>query len=230
MRKAATPKSQQEDDELKEALAALISCTHSKARPLPLTEVGHWLSVALKKLGSYAAVADRIGLSPKMLRQFGYVDRLSRPVQNLFQNRTLDSVDAAAHLAMLPKGEQLAVARAAASGRIDTGDIRAVTQLRKATGRGADINALLERVEKSKTKREYVAEFVVRGRRDRRELEKVLRNSLPPGTVIRVEISGSLGRLVLTQGGKKALAKRASEDGVPLRRVIPTILQGVHRQ
>lgn len=229
MTKARLTTAQKQNDELKEALAALISCTHSKARPLPLTEVGRWLSVALKKLGSYSAVADRIGLSSKMLRQFGYVDRLSRPVQNLFQNRTLDSVDAAAHLATLPKGEQLVVARAASSGRIDTGDIRAVTQLRKATGRGADINALLERVERSKTKREYVAEFVVRGRRDRREVEKVLRNSLPPGTVIRVEISGSLGRLVLTQDGKRALAKRAIERGVPLGRVIPTMLQGDHR-
>lgn len=52
------------DNELKEALAVLLASTDSKTRTLPLTEVAKWLEVAVGKLGSYSAVAGRIGLSP----------------------------------------------------------------------------------------------------------------------------------------------------------------------
>jgi hypothetical protein len=226
MKKVKPSKGEWEEDELKEALAVLISCTHSKRRPLPLTEVSQWLTIAVGKLGSYSAVAERIGLSSKMLRQFAYVRRLSRPVQKLFEVRKLDSVDAAAHLAMLPEQDQQVIAKALVSGEIDTSDIRAVTQLRQSTGRSIPINSLLKRVKESKAKKEYVAEFVVRGFCDHRRIAKAFRKFLPASDIIRVEVSGSLGRLVLTQNGKTALAKTASVLGVPLKRLIPAILQG----
>jgi hypothetical protein len=225
MKKAKLP-SQRNDDRLKEALAVLISSTHNRRRPLPLTEVARWLSVAVKKLGSYSAVGERIGLSSKMLRQFGYTRRLSRPVQRLFEMRKLDSVDAATHLAMLPQNEQLAIASALVSGEIDTSDIRAVTQLRKSLGRSPSVNSLLERVKRSKTKQEYVLEFVVRGSCDRRSIAKAFRNILPESEIVRLEITGALGRLVLTQDGRTSLAKTARALGVPLKRAIPSILQG----
>lgn len=103
----------EDDDGLREALAVLISCTRNKKRPLPLTEIAKWLQVAREKLGSYAAVANRIGLSPQMLRQFSYVQRLAEPVQRLFETRRLDSVDAVAHLAMLSPSDQKEVAHSA---------------------------------------------------------------------------------------------------------------------
>src|SRR5437867_2915361 len=132
MTKQRLTKSQQEKDEMEEALAVLISSTRSRSRPLPLTEVARWLEIALRKLGGYSAVADRIGLSPKMLRQFSYVGRLSKRVQRLFRKRRLDSVDAAAHLAMLPPKEQEIAAEALASREIDTIDLRAAIRLRRA--------------------------------------------------------------------------------------------------
>ncbi len=225
MKKVKLP-SQRNDNRLKEALAVLISSTHNRRRPLPLTEVARWLSVAVKKLGSYSAVGERIGLSSKMLRQFGYTRRLSRPVQRLFEMRKLDSVDAATHLAMLPQSEQLAIATALVSGEIDTSDIRAVAQLRKSLGRSPSVNSLLERVKRSKTKQEYVLEFVVRGSSDRQSIAKAFRNILPESEIVRLEITGALGRLVLTQDGRTALAKTARALGVPLKRAIPSILQG----
>ena len=160
-----------EDDKLKEALAVLISSTRSKNRPLPLTEIARWLEIAVAKLGSYAAVADRIGLSPHMLAQFSSVRRLTKPVQKLFESRKLDSVDAAVHLAMLPMKEQETVSKALADKEIDTADVRAVVQLRQVKAH-VPTERLLRSVTESKTKQEYIAEFVIRGSHDHRSMLK----------------------------------------------------------
>jgi hypothetical protein len=215
----------QADGELEEALAVLISSTHSKKRPLPLTQIVRWLDLAVNKLGSISAVADRIGLSSKMLRQFSYVRRLSPSVQELFETRQLDSIDAAVHLAMLPKQEQRVVAQALASGEIDTGDIRAVIQLRQ-NGQAGQVRSLLKRVKESKARQEFVAEFVIRGNRDRASILNLFKRHVPAKEIVRLEVSGAVGRLILTEKGKRALVKSARTFGVPLRLVIPHILQG----
>lgn len=212
------------DSQLEKALALLISCSRNKARPLPLTEIAIWVEVAVGKLGSYSAVADRIGLSSKMLRQFSYVRRLSPGVQRLFESRKLDSVDAAAHLAMLPVREQQAIADALAAGEINTIDLRAVVELRR-LGKAASIADLLRRVTKSKVRHEYVAEFVVRGARRPEEILEAFTQYIPSSDIVSLEIEGALGKLVLTPNGKQALAKAAKTLRTPLKQVIPTILQ-----
>lgn len=217
-----------DDDQLKEALAVLISCTRNKKRPLPLTEVAMWLELAVSRLGSYAAVADRIGLSSKMLRQFAYIRRLSAPVQKLFKTRRLDSVDAAVHLSALNARDQLIMAQALASGEIDTGDTRAVIQLWR-TEQSSPIVELIKRVRESKTRREFVAEFVVRGDGSRRRILGAFEKYIPASEIAQLELRGALGRLVLTGKGKQSLAKAARTLSVPLKRVIPYILEDIKR-
>ena len=148
--------------QLEEALAILISCTRRKIRPLSLPEIAKWLDIAVEKMGSIRAVADRIGVSAKMLTQFSHVKKLSQDVQTLFEKRQLDSVDATTQLAMLPEHEQKVAANALASRAIDTIDLRAVVELRR-TGDNRSITSLLQKVSASKSKKEYVAEFVIRG-------------------------------------------------------------------
>lgn len=212
------------EGELQEALAVLISSTRSKTRPIPLTEIARWLDVAVRELGGYPAVAERIGLSSKMLRQFSYVRRLSKTVQKLFERRELDSVDAATHLAMLPPGEQHVLAKALASGKIDTSDLRAVVELRK-LGSRAGIASLLKKVSASRPTKEYVAEFVVRGSHSADDLLIAFKRYIPASEIVRLELKGALGRLVLTHRGKLALADAARRLRVPLKQVISTILR-----
>jgi hypothetical protein len=212
-----------EDKELKEALAVLISSTRSKKRPLPLTEIARWLEIAVTNLGSYTAVADRIGLSSKMLKQFSSVQRLAKPVQKLFELRKLDSVDAAAHLAMLPATEQETLSKALAAGEIDTSDVRAVVQLRQ-TKEQSPIKNLLQNVQESKTKQEYIAEFVIRGSHDRDSMLTEFQKHIPKNEIIRLEIQGAIGRLVLTRKGKQALLQTAKKLGIPVKHTIPKIL------
>ena len=218
-------KEDEEDDELNRALAILISNTRSKKRVLPLTEIAEWLKVAVNKLGSYSAVADRIGLSPQMVGQFASVDRLAASVRRLVETRKLDSVDAVAHMAMLPVKQQKAVAKALTGGELDTSDIRPVVQLQRA-GFSDSIEEIIARAKNIKTKREYVAEFVVRGSRDQERILKAFQKYISPKEIIRVDIEGALGRLVLTQTGKKELLRAARELGISINQVIPRILEG----
>jgi DNA-binding transcriptional regulator YdaS (Cro superfamily) len=212
-----------ESQQLKEALAVLISCTRNKKRPFPLTHVAHWLDIAVATLGSYAAVADRIALSPKMLKQFSCVQRLTKPVQELFEIRKLDSVDAAAHLVMLPAKEQEVIARALAHGEIDTADVRAAVQLRHAKGNDS-VQDVLRSVKESKIKQEYIAEFVIRGSHTSKSMMDAFLKYIPTNDILRLEIQGALGRLVLTRKGKEALVRTAKSFGKPMQHVIPTIL------
>lgn len=209
--------------QLEEALAALISCTHRKTRPLSLTEIAKWLDTAVEKLGSIRAVADRIGVSAKMLAQFSHVNKLSPSVQGLFEKRKLDSVDATTQLAMLPEHEQQTVANAMIAGHIDTIDLRAVVELRRAED-NSSIAILLQRVSASKPKKEYVAEFVIRGDPSEAHIRKQFTRYIPDSEILSLEIKGTLGKMVLSPKGKNALANTAKKLQTPLKRIIPSIL------
>jgi hypothetical protein len=213
-----------DDEQLKEALAVLISSTRSKRRPLPMTEIARWLEVAVGKLGSYKAVGARIGLSAKMLRQFSAVNALAPKVRDLVASRKIDSVDAVAHLAILSKSDQWVIATALAEKTIQTADVRGVVQLRQLEP-NLPIEGLLRRIIESKTKHEYVAEFVIRGGRTEKELLRTFEAYIPSEHIIRLETDGALGRLVLSDKGKRALTRAASDLGTSLSEVIPAIFQ-----
>ena len=209
--------------QLQEALAILISCTRRKTRPLSLPEIAKWLDIAVREMGSIRAVADRIGVSAKMLTQFSHVKKLSQDVQALFEERKLDSVDATTQLAMLSENEQKVVANALASRTIDTIDLRAVVELRR-TGDSRSITALLQKVSASKSKKEYVAEFVIRGNANPADIRKQFARYIPASEILSFEVKGLLGQMVLSPKGKDALTNTAKKLRTPLKRVIPAIL------
>ena len=209
--------------QLEEALAILISCTRRKIRPLSLPEIAKWLDIAVEKMGSIRAVADRIGVSAKMLTQFSHVKKLSQDVQTLFEKRQLDSVDATTQLAMLPEHEQKVAANALASRAIDTIDLRAVVELRR-TGDNRSITSLLQKVSASKSKKEYVAEFVIRGNPKPADIRKQFTRYIPASEILSFQVKGSLGQMVLSPKGKNALTNTAKKLRTPLKRVIPAIL------
>lgn len=225
MTKRQEQRSSADDVPLDEALAALIASTRSRTRALSLTHIAELLAVAVAKLGSYRSVGERIGLSAKMLRQFSSVERLSAPVKALFTARVLDSVDAATHLAMLSNGDQLYAANALAEGVIDTSDLRAVVQGRASRPK-EQIQKVVERVQESRTKRHYIAEFIVRGSRGRQELLTELHKYIRAEDIVEIECDGALGRLVLTRSGKNQLLQAAKKLGVSTKNVIAEIISG----
>jgi len=208
---------------INEALAILISSTKRKKRPVSLLDVSKWLDVAVRKLGGHQEVADRIGLSTKMLRQFALVTRLQPEVQRLFDRRALDSIDAVVHLLLLANKDQIIAANAIANNKIDTKDLRAIVQLRKANSK-VPLRKIMHEIINTKTRKNYVVEFIIREGDSYARLMRRFRKYIRPTEIVRLDIEGSLGRLVLTRKGKEELRRIAKNLNTPLRNVMPAIL------
>jgi len=206
------------------ALAALISSTFTKKRPFSLVEIADWISIAEKSLGNITIVADRVGISAKMLRQFKVVNDLFPPVKLLFKNRHIDSVDAAAHLSKLEKDDQVKVAEYFSKSKIDTSDIRAIAQARKQYP-NTNINELIKSILESKTKKEYVVEFAIKGSPNLKKIRNKFNQFFCKDSISTVEINGFIGRLVLTPKGRSKLSEISQNLGVPVKSVVSTILK-----
>lgn len=210
--------------ELESALAILISSTRGRRRTSSLVQITDWLGVAVRQLGSIGVVADRIGLSPDMLRQFLSVRNLHPSVQEMFARRELDSVDAATHLSRLPLKDQLFVADLLKRRQIDTSDVRAISQLRK-SGTADSIGEIVSKVCASRTKQEYLVDFVIRGSQDHLTVEGAIRQVFPSDQIVKLQLQGAVGRLILTKDGRRTLSATARRLRVPVRSVMNSILQ-----
>lgn len=223
MRAADNYKKKLFSQNINEALAILISSTKTKKRPVSLVDISKWLVVAVNKLGGYKEVADRLGLSTKMLRQFALVTHLQPEVQQLFKSRALDSIDAVVHLLLLSNKEQVIVANVLADKKIDTKDLRAIVQVRKGNSK-VPINKIIDEIIKTKTRKNYVVEFIIREGDNYTRLMKKLKRYISPNEIIRLEIEGSFGRLILTKNGKQELYRIAKNLNTRFQNVMPAIL------
>lgn len=202
--------------ELDRALALLISSTKRKRRAVPLTDVSAALSIARASLGTTAAVAKAIGLSGKMVGQFARVDDLDPTARALVADRTIDSVDAVVQLAQLGAAEQRVVAQEIAAKQLDTKDVRAVVEMRKLRA-DRDLTEILERVKSSKTQRQYVIEFIVRGGLTANAIRDRLRHFLPTTSVVDVVVRGTLGRIIFDQKGYSGFKDEAKRRNITVK-------------
>lgn len=209
------------------ALALLIGSTLRKKRPVSLLEVSNALKVAQNALGSLCAVADRIGISAKMLRQFARVSKLSPLAKELVGRREIDSIDVVSHLTQLAAPEQDIVAEEFVLSHLDSSDVRAVAELRKRAP-DRDIHDLLNSVLAGKTAKEFVFEFITRGESTEQNIRQRLSSHLELSLLKRVEVDPPTGRITVGIEGMKRLKKLAQQMKVPLRNIIPEILRSRH--
>lgn len=219
-------KNQINETDIQKALAALIKNTRTTHRYLSLIEIADWLDMAIQGLGSLKEVADRIGLSKKMLKQFQYIKKLDPKVQKLFASRKIDSVDIAVHLSMLNDKGQIAVAKEIASGKLDSADVRAIREFRKEV-KELNINDVIEKVIASRDIKQYVAEFVVRSKRFDKE---ILRNRFSKiceaHNIISLSLKGSIGKIITNKRGWQLLQQYAKKHRLTKGQAITAIVQG----
>jgi len=206
-----------------EALVDLIMCTRTRKRNVSLVRASEILDEAISAYGNLEKVADRIGISSKMLSQFLAIQRLTPAVRQYFESRRLDSVDMASQLTLLNARDQLLVAEKAAEGKLDSSDVRAIVQLRKKELKDK-IEKVVERVIQSRTTKEYVVEFVCRGGLTLSVIEKVFVREFGKENIVRVEVDGLIGKLVLGKAGKMKLLEIAKRRGSKTASVIGALL------
>ena len=211
---------------LDDALAALIASTRRGKRKLSLVEVAGKLRVAVAFLGSLRAVAEKLGLSEEMVRQFTRVEKLSPSVKQLAATGRLNSVDLADRLSRFPAEDQLVIARCVLSGDLTPSDVRALLGVRKSSP-GTAIADLIDRIKKTRNIREYVAEFLMPHRAPSRAwLQSRLLEVVGSKHLLRLELDGQSGRAVIDAQGKRALEDAARRARITKRELVRRVVRG----
>lgn len=223
---ASKLESQPSKKQIQKSLAVLIKNTRTTRRYLSLVEIADWLNVAIKGLGSIKEVADRIDLSPKMLKQFTYINKLIPEVQEMFANRKIDSVDIAVHLSMLNRQEQLLVAEEVAAKQLNSADVRAIRELRNDAS-DLGIREVIERVKSSRNVKHYIAEFVVRSKKLREsELRKRFSRIIESENIIKLTKDGPIARITMNEKGKQLLQQYSNRHGFTKAESVSMIVRG----
>ncbi len=75
------------------ALAIIFSNIRRKKRDKDLLTISESFDFLVKLYGSRKAVAEKVGLSPEMVREFLIAVKLPKEIQGLIRERKIDSVD-----------------------------------------------------------------------------------------------------------------------------------------
>jgi len=216
-----------DEAEFEEAIAAIIANTRRVRRRLDLVGIAEYIAKAREHLGSLAAVADMVGLSEQMLRDFLSVGRLVPEVRRLVEQRRVDAVDVAMRISRMPEEDQRALAEAVMQRRLDADDVRAVLDLRR-TARDAGVASLIQRIEESRNVKEYLAEFLVPSDGlDAESLRVRLAEVVGADNVRSLTLQGRVGVLAMDPEGRRRLAKAARQRGLTKRELLEAAVAGV---
>lgn len=111
------------------ALSILFSNTRRKKRATDLLTIAQSCEYLTQLYGSQKAVAEKVGLSTEMIREFRKLLSLSQPVRHLISTRQIDRLDVAYRISMLDDpARQIAAAKAVANLQLSK-DVRDVIRL-----------------------------------------------------------------------------------------------------
>ncbi len=211
-----------EKERLEKALIRLVGSTGRSHRAKNLLEVATELEVAKKLLGSRKDVAKRIGLSEEMLREFESVTRLSKSVQNIVKKGLLSSVDVAYRISMLPKGDQLQVARAYVEKKLSGKEVRDVVSLFK-RNTNRTIEEAIERVKSSRDIIQYLIRFRIAKSVRKEILRGKFATMLGGGNIVSLEVKGKVANSTITEEGRIILQREAKKRGMTKRKLVQIV-------
>lgn len=207
-----------------EALALLISNTKRHKRNASITKVADAIALCLENLDGINELADRIGLSKTMIRQFLSVTNLAPEIYSLFAKRELDSVDICSQLASLEAKDQGVLSQYLLKGEINSKELRDVRDLRRKDP-SSGINVLVEKVRSARPTKHYVYEFIVRGSVKREEVIEILEHEIGEDRIIDISFNGSIGTLKIDDIGQNKVKELSKGLGVNIQQIIPELIK-----
>jgi len=205
------------------AIANLIASTRTKKRSVSLLEFHGWLNRAIKELGNLQAVADRISISTRMLKQFLVIDKLDKSVIARVKTRELDSVDALNYLASFSHNDQRVLLPLLLEKKLPSKDLRSVYQQRSVLP-NATIEELIERVKSGKSRRVYELQFVLRGGLAKTKISQCVGAITGQNTIESIEFDGPIGKIILTKEGLALLREYSRANEIPFKKVLSHLL------
>lgn len=201
------------------AIANLIANTRTKRRSVSLFDFHAWLKSAIRELGTLDAVADKISLSPQMLKQFLVIDELDKAVIAQVKKRRLDSVDALNYVSLFSKPDQRCLVPLLVKRKITNKDLRSIYQQRKVLPE-APIAELVGRVIAGKTKRIYELQFVVREGLNKQKITKALQPVVGIGAIESLRLGVRMGAVTISKQGLDGLRSYARKIGIPFKNTL----------
>jgi len=205
------------------ALANLITSTRTQKRTVSLSEFYGWLNKAIKGLGDINIVAERIGISERMIKQFITYEKLDANVQLFVQQRLIDSVDAVNYLAKFRKDEQKKLADLYVAKKLTSQDLRSIYQQKKLLP-NLTIEQLIIRVMEGKTKKIAIVEFIVREGLKEKDIYNALVPVIGRDNILNVLLESHIGEISLTPEGVRLLKEYGRKNGISLRRIMSELL------
>jgi len=212
-----------EQARLDTALVRLVGSTRRLRRVKNLLEVAIELEVAEKLLGGREAVAKEIGLSEEMLREFASVTNLHKSVKQMVKAGLVTSVDTAYRISILPKSEQLQVARGYVKNELSGKEVRDVIALRKRNP-GCDLGEIIESVKRDRDIIQYVIKFRLNVKKGIRVLRQRFSQIIGKENIISLETDGRIAKLILSEKGRRILQEEAKKRKMTKRKLIQLIV------
>jgi len=213
---------------LDRALARLIANTRRVRRVKNLLDIASEQSVAENLLGGRGALAKRIGISEEMLREFASVNDLDDSVKDLIGRGLLTSIDAAYRISLLPKQDQLLVARTCVGGELSGKDLRDVVSLRR-INKEVPISELVNRVKSARRVIEYAVRLRCSVGAELDRLRSRFQKLVGEEHIRSVSVEGNVVTLVIDEEGKKRIQTEASKRGITKRELIRSIEEGARQ-
>ena len=213
------------NNSLDQHLAQIVGNTRRKRRVISIPELATSIEKASKTLGGIGPLSERIILSPTMLRQFLAVQDLHPKVRKMFANRVLDSVDLCSQLATLNSADQIFLAERAASGALQTKDVRDYREMRKMDASTAP-EQLVEKIVASKPRLEFLAEFVLRADETVDGVRVQFLKYLKSDDILSINADGSIATLILSQKGRDRLRDLGRVASFTLEQTIQMVASG----
>ena len=208
------------DDRLDAALAYILASTKCTRRTTNLLKTAKSIALARRVLGGLSVLAQKVGVSCEMLRQFAAVERLSPAVKGLVSARRITSVDTAYRLSRLDHTDQEFVANELVSGRISGKEVRDLVSFHK---RNPDVPAR-EIVERLRSFRQVVRYLIKVPVPAERGAEFSLRSRLLPllgeRNIVSVQVGGQIGTVIISEEGQKRLQAEAKRRGVTRKQLV----------
>ncbi|MFC1618759.1 hypothetical protein ACFL45_02330 [Candidatus Neomarinimicrobiota bacterium] len=118
------------------ALSILFANTKRKRRTADLIRIAEACEFLIKLYGSQKAVAQKVGVSPEIIREFKKLLALPPEVKDMVRGKKIDSLDIAYRISMLKnKKEQIELAQQVAE--LHSKDVRDIKRLITRTGLSA---------------------------------------------------------------------------------------------
>lgn len=207
-----------------EVIARLLQSTKTQKRNFSIVAIAEDIEWLNNHLGGLDKVADILGISEGMLRQFLSVKKIDLSVLDLVKTRKIDSVSVVSNLSKFSENDQKEMVALLLEKQITGNEIRLLSPLKKQFPTES-ITQLAKKLKDSKNKKIAVIAFDAQDLdKDVSTLKQDLTNITGINDLIGININGNEGFIKLTFEGEKKLREKAKAEHQSLKDFTYSIL------